>query len=145
MSDKDPSSLRARIEKTFLASPFVGDLGINFIDCGEGWCETKLVLASRHMQFSGVVHAGVISTLADHSAGAAAVTLLEPGKLVVSAEFKISLLRGGRGDYLTCRGNALKSGRLISFVEAEVWAWQGSQSRQVAKLSATMVTVEAES
>ena len=133
---------RALIERIFRDSPFVCDIGIEFVDCGPGWCETRLPLALRHTQFTGVTHAGVVTTLADHSAGAAAATLLEPGRLLLTSEFKLSLLRPGGGDRLTCRAQVLKSGRLISYVEAEVFAWRAEKRTLIGKLSASMVTIE---
>ncbi|CAQ71130.1 hypothetical protein RALTA_A3213 [Cupriavidus taiwanensis LMG 19424] len=68
------------------------------------------------------------ATMADHTAGAAASTILEAGQHVVTAEFKINLLRAVRSERLRCRADVLKSGRSIIVVEADVfwriWAFQ---------------------
>ena len=45
------------------------------------------------MQQDGFVHAGVQAAVADHTSGDAAATLLAVGKIVLSIEFKINLLR----------------------------------------------------
>jgi len=134
-------NLHERIGRIFALAPFVGDLGIEFVDAGPGWCETALAVAPRHLQHSGVVHAGVISTLADHTAGAAAQTRCGEGELIVTAEFKINLLRPGQGERLDCRAQVLKAGRSLHVVESEVFGRRGAERVLVAKFNATMAVV----
>jgi uncharacterized protein (TIGR00369 family) len=129
------------IEQGFRNAPFVAHLGITLEGLGPGWCEAALELKPWHLQQTGVAHAGVIATLADHTAGAAATTQLAPGEYVVSAEFKINLLRGARGERLHCRAEVLKPGQTLSVVEAEVFAERGAKREMVAKLNATMAVV----
>ena len=68
------------VRAIFRAAPFVADLGIEPTAVGEGRCESVLVLQPRHHQHTGHVHAGVLTTLADHTAGANRRTVrqLEP-------------------------------------------------------------------
>ena len=129
------------IEQGFRDAPFIAHVGIALEGLGPGWCEAKLDLKPWHLQQTGVAHAGVIATLADHCAGAAATTLLAPGEYVVSAEFKINLLRGARGDRLHCRAEVLKPGQTLSVVEAVAFAEHGGKREMVAKLNATMAVV----
>jgi uncharacterized protein (TIGR00369 family) len=129
------------IEQGFRNAPFLEHLGITLADLGPGWCEAQLELKPWHLQQTGVAHAGVIATLADHTAGAAATTQLAPGEYVVSAEFKINLLRAARGERLHCRAEVLKPGQTLSVVEAEVFAERGGKREMVAKLNATMAIV----
>ena len=125
------------ISQMFQAAPFVRDLGITFVDAGEGWCETTLCIEPRHQQQNGYVHAGVSATLADHTAGGAAMSLAPAGVGVLSIEFKINLLRPAVGEQLRCRATVLKPGKTISFVEAEVFI----AARLVAKASVTLAMV----
>ena len=125
----------------FRDAPFIAHLGIELDALGDGWCETRLPLQPWHLQQTGVVHAGVLATLADHTAGAAAATQQSASDHVVTAEFKINLLRGARGERLTCRAEVLKPGRRLVVVEAEVWAERGEARELVAKLNATMAVV----
>lgn len=129
------------IEQGFRDAPFVAHLGIALERLGPGWCEARLDLEHWHLQQNGVAHAGVIATLADHCAGAAASTLLAPGEHVVSAEFKINLLRSARGQRLHCRAEVLKPGQTLSVVEASVFAEHGGKREMVAKLNATMAVM----
>lgn len=127
--------------KAFRAAPFVADVGIEPTAVGEGECCTQLQLLPRHLQHGGQVHAGVITTMADHSAGAAAFTLAPQGASVVTADLRVSLLRAAKGEQLVCRAKVIKPGRQIMFTEAEVHCVSGGQSQLVAKLAATMAVV----
>jgi len=119
----------------FTRAAFVNHLGIALGAIGEGSCETALFVEPRHLQQDGFVHAGVLATLADHTAGGAAFTLLEQGQGVLTVEFKINLLRAARGERLVCRAQVLKPGRSLSVAEAEVWS-QGAPDAQAPQLAA---------
>jgi len=134
-------NIEETLRRGFKQAPFIAHLGIELDDLGPGFCEASLALQPWHMQQTQVVHAGVISTLADHCAGAAATTQLQAGEFVVTAEFKINLLRGARGERLRCRAEVLKPGRRLVVVEAQVWVESGGAAELVAKLSATMAVV----
>jgi uncharacterized protein (TIGR00369 family) len=132
---------RQAVERGFSDAPFVAHLGIELEALGPGWCEARLDVQPWHLQQTGVVHAGVVSTLADHCAGAAATTQLAPGEFVVTAEYKINLLRGARGERLHCRADVLKPGQTLAVVEAQVFAELAGQRELVAKLNATMAVI----
>ena len=131
------------IDTVFSAAPFVAHLGIELENLGDGWCEAALRLQDWHLQQTGVVHAGVLATLADHCAGAAASTQLAEGEFVVTAEFKINLLRGARGERLSCRAEVLKRGSTLTVVESQVYAESAGRRELVAKLNATMAVLRA--
>jgi uncharacterized protein (TIGR00369 family) len=131
------------IETVFRAAPFVAHLGIEFENLGDGWCEAALRLQDWHLQQTGVAHAGVLATLADHCAGAAASTQLAEGEFVVTVEFKINLLRGARGERLSCRAEVLKRGSTLTVVESQVYAEAAGRRELVAKLNATMAVLRA--
>jgi len=134
MADND----LAAFKEMFLIAPFIADLGMELESIGKGECIAFLNLEQRHLQQSGFVHAGVLATVADHTAGAAASTLLEAGRYVMTIEFKISFLRAAKGDRLICRARVIKPGRRFSFVEAEVSCVSSGKERLAAKASATM-------
>ncbi|KDP87662.1 PaaI family thioesterase [Cupriavidus basilensis] len=134
--------LRDTIEAGFRQAAFVTDIGIRLVDCGPGWCESELLVTPRHLQHGGIVHAGVQATMADHTAGAAATTMLDTGRHVVTAEFKINLLRAARTERLTCRADVLKSGRTIIVVEADVFASVHGEAVLVSRFNATMSVLD---
>jgi uncharacterized protein (TIGR00369 family) len=134
--DADIATLRA----FFAGAPFMAHLGVEPADGSPGRVVTQLALQAHHLQHSGVVHAGVMGALADHTMGAAAQTMT--GLMILTAEFKLSLLRAARGAQLQCIGTVIKPGRLVMFTEAEVFALDGAARTLVAKASATMAVTE---
>lgn len=134
---------RDAVAALFTQPGFITDLGVSFVDCGPGWCATRLALQPRHLQHTGVVHAGVLSTIADHTAGASAMTLLDVDTVPVTVEFKIHLLRAARGSHLECRADVLKPGARFIVTEATVDAIDGAARVTVAKLIGTMAPVAA--
>lgn len=133
---------RQLVHDIFRHAPFVADLGIEPVLLEPGVCHAELRLVPRLMQHTGQAHAGVVTTLADHTAGAAAQTLAEGGAMAITAELKVSLMRPAQGERLVCRAQVIKPGRQLSFTEAEVFAVQADGRQQlVAKLSATMALV----
>ena len=117
------------------------DLGVEPTATTPGRVSTALVLAPRHLQHTGQVHAGVMAAMADHSMGAAAQTQAPAGRWAITAELKTSQLRPARGEGLRCEAVVIRPGRSLSFTEAEVWAEHGGQSTLVMKASATMALV----
>jgi uncharacterized protein (TIGR00369 family) len=131
------------IQRIFRAAHFISDLGIELESVGDGECVTTLEIKDRHLQQDGFVHAGVHATIADHTAGVAAATLLRDRQLVLSVEFKINLLRSAKGERLICRAEVLKPGRRFSIVESEVFCEDGGEERLVSKMTATMAYIDA--
>lgn len=127
----------------FRSAPFMVDLGVEPIAVAPGKVSTELLLQPKHLQHTGVVHAGVLAALADHTMGAAAQTMAAPGFWVLTAEFKTNLLRGARGERLVCEAWVLKPGRQLSFTEAEVYAVSGGERQLVVKASGTMALTPA--
>ena len=132
---------REELEQIFNAAPFVANLGIRLVSLGSGTCETELDVEPRHLQQDGFVHAGVQATMADHTAGGAAATIIEPDHIVLTVEFKINLLRAAKGDRLTCRSKVLKPGSRLIVVESEVQCENDGTSILVSKTTASIATV----
>ena len=132
---------REELEQIFIAAPFVANLGIRLVSLGSGTCETELDVRFRHLQQDGFVHAGVQAAMADHTAGGAAATLIEPGHIVLTAEFKINLLRAAKGERLTCRSKVLKSGSRLIVVESEVLCENEEISKLVSKTTVSIAVI----
>ena len=131
----------AELRAFFGRSPFMVDLGVEPVAVGEGTVSTELTIATRHLQHTGQVHAGVMASMADHSMGSAAQTLAPAGFWAITAELKTSQLRPGKGERLLCKAVVIKAGRTLSFTEAEVFAESQGQRTLVMKASATMALV----
>lgn len=130
------------VSSIFDTAPFIQHLGIKVAHQAEGVCDTLTPIRPEHLQQDGYVHAGVLATVADHTAGGAAATLLPETQGVLSIEFKINLLRPAKGDALFCHSTVLRGGRTISVTEAEVYVRSaGQQDRLVAKATVTLAIV----
>ena len=98
-----------------------------------------LELAQQH----GFFHAGALTTLADTAAGYAAFTLMPEDAAVLTVEFKMNLLRPGRGAAAVARAEVLKPGRTLMAVRAAVFcrAADGGAEELAATMLATMMCV----
>ena len=126
-----------RIAPVFDGAPFIRSIGFVLLAAGEGWAETALDLKPEHRQQHGFAHAGVITTMADHTAGGAASTLVEGGSTVLTAELGVHLLRPAHGNRLECRADVVKAGRTLIVAEADVHC----DGRHVARLTSTLAVV----
>ena len=113
---------KAEVQGIFDRAPFLRHLGIELTAVGDGTCESRLNVRKEHGQQHGFVHAGVVSTLADHTAGGAARSAVPAGHDVLTIEFKINFLKPGSGPELRAKGKALRVGKNIAVAESEVYA-----------------------
>lgn len=130
---------RDTIAKILSSQAFIQALGISLGDLGPGFCELRLKLRPDHLQHGGVAHGGVIGTLADNAAGAAAGTLMPVGFATVTAEYRISFLAAAKGEQLIARGEVLKAGKALFHTKSDVFAISGEKRIHCATLLATMV------
>jgi uncharacterized protein (TIGR00369 family) len=136
----DPALEEAR--RIYEGAPFIRNLGARVVEAAAGRIVAELALAEHLTQHHGLLHAGAAATLADHTAGAAATTLLQPGQAVLTVEFKINILRPGRAPLYRCEAVVLKGGRRISVVESTIWACDGERRELQSKASVTLAVVE---
>lgn len=126
------------MQAIFERAAFVQHLGIRMTALEPGACEARLVVRPDLLQQDGIVHAGVLATLADHTAGAAGGSLIAPGEGILSAEFKINLLRAARGPALRCRAEVVKAGRRLTVADARVHEGAEESERLVATATVTL-------
>ena len=106
-----------------------------------GETEGSLEIKSIHKQQKGLLHGGVVTTIADIVAGFSAYTLVPEDYNVVTGEIKISFLNPGLTDKVWAKGWVIKSGRKLNVCEAEVWEIYKGEKRVLAKASTTMITL----
>jgi uncharacterized protein (TIGR00369 family) len=128
----------AKVQHILDNAPFAQLLGIELTAIEDGWCETRLVPAQRHQQQHGLVHAGVLASMADHTAGCAARGAVGLGQDVLTVEFKINFLRPVVADRLRCRSQVLRAGKTLVIAESEVYAEKDSQEKLVSKAMVTL-------
>jgi uncharacterized protein (TIGR00369 family) len=135
------SAYKSRVEKYLERQHFMKHVGITLDVIEPGKTEASLKVLEIHKQQKGLLHGGVIATLADIVAGFAAYTLVPEDYNVVTGEIKISYLRPGTSDQIYAKGWVLKSGSKLNFCEAEVWQHTDGGDELLAKASASMITL----
>ncbi len=129
------------VRRIFERAKFVESLGIELVEFGDGWCETRVAVTPALEQQHGFVHAGVLMTLADHTCGGAAATMVPEGQDVITVENKVSFLRPATGAVLFCRGVVLRAGKRLIFSEGEVTMERDGERVTVAKASSTLAVI----
>jgi len=129
---------QSRVRYIFDNANFVRDIGMQLIRVDDEYCETVLFPSERHRQQHGLIHAGVMATMADHTSGCAARAHVPLADDVVSVEFKINFLRPAVADRLRCRARVLRAGKVLVVCEAEVFAEKNSEEKLVSKAMVTL-------
>ena len=140
--DTDAAAVRERICTSFAKQGFMATLGASLVNVAPGLVEIAIRPGAAVSQQHGFVHAGAVSAIADTAAGYAALSLMPPGKGVLTAEFKINLVAPAAGDLILARGRVVKPGRTLTLAQAEVFAVDGGREKLIALLTATMMAIE---
>lgn len=121
-----PSDRLTEVRERFAASAFHRSFfGMTLERVAEGEVDVALVVEDRHRNLLGIVHGGVIATLADTATGLAYRTVLEPGTQHVTTQLNVTYLSAGRGGRLVARGRVVKRGRRTGYAEADVLDGEG--------------------
>lgn len=133
---------KERIERYLERQNFMKLLDIHLDEIKPGETFATMKVKEKHKQQKGLVHGGVVATLADIVAGFAAYTLVPEENNVVTGEIKISYLNPGLGNVLEAKGWVLKPGKKLNFCESEVWDVRNDGTKKlIAKASTTMITL----
>ena len=95
-------------------------VGIALSSAEEGRAEVSLRAEERHLNPSGTVHGGVISTLIDVSMAEALNTMVEEGEQPFTIQITVNYMKPGKPGTLTSTAEVRKGGERITIVEAEV-------------------------
>ena len=107
-----------------------------------GYFESRVRIEEHHRQQDDFIHAGVMATMADHTAGYSAFTIVDENFQILTIEFKINFLRPAFGDTLVCRSRVIREGRQIIISESEVFDIRGEEETLVAKAMVTLMVVD---
>lgn len=129
------------VEAIFRKAAFISDVGYELTSVTPGRVETRLRVQPRHLQQNDVIHMGVQATMADHTAGSAAGSLIAADQMILTTGFTMSLLQMAVGEELRCRAQVLKAGRTLSVVESEVYAVARGEETLVSKATVTLAVL----
>jgi uncharacterized protein (TIGR00369 family) len=106
-----------------------------------GFFQSLVQIRELHRQQDGFIHAGVMATMADHTAGYAAFTTVAEDFQILTIEFKINFLRPAYGNSLVCRSKVIREGSQIIIAESEVFDRREGEEVPVAKALVTLMAV----
>jgi len=109
-----------------------------------GIFKSSVKIQEEHRQQDGFIHAGVMATMADHTAGYSAFTTVPENMQILTIEFKINFLRPAFGEELVCNSRVIREGRQIIVSESEVMDIRDGEQIPVAKAMVTLMAVPRE-
>ncbi len=130
------------LKKDF-STGFSSHCGLEAVRIEFGQMEALLKVRPEHFQQDGFVHAGVMATLADHTAGYASFSTVSKDYRILTIEFKMNYLKPCTGDTVLCRARVLQNGKKIKVVEAEIFSSEKGTEKLVAKGIFTQMAVPA--
>lgn len=110
-----------RIRTAFRDVPFVHLLGIELGEMKRGAATLYLEVRDELRQNNGVVHGGVVASLADTAAAFAILTLLEADQTSTTVDLTIHYLRPLLRGRVTTQARVLRAGRRIMVITVDVF------------------------
>ena len=132
----------AFLERDFYQG-FIKTCGFKLDVLERGLAKTSLEVTEGHSQQDNFVHAGVMATMADHTAGYAAFSVVPEDSRILTLEFKINFLRPAVGHRLICRAKVVKEGKNILVADSEVYSQRDGVEKIAAKALVTLMAVPA--
>lgn len=133
--------VQERIARSFQSQGLMATLGAQLVTVTDGEVQIALPFSRHLSQQHGYLHAGAITSILDSACGYAALTRAPAGHEVVTAEFKINLLRPALGERFLAIGRVQSAGRTLTVCTGEARAFVGTDSKVVALMQATIVNV----
>ena len=137
---RDPE-FEFRVRESFARQQFMGTLGASLVRVEPGEVLIALPFNAKLTQQHDFLHAGVVASVLDSACGYAALTLMEPGAGVMSAEFKVNLLAPAAGNRFVAIGRVVRAGRTLTVCQGELRAVQDDGEVVVAVMQGTMMTM----
>ncbi len=137
--------MRSDLKETFhhitTARGFTKEAGFHVRTMEEGFVALEVAPKEELVQFLGFVHAGVVTGLADHAAGACYASVLPEGKACLTIELKINFMKPAKGDMLVAEATALSRGASIGVIRSDVYAETGGEREMIATALVTLKSI----
>lgn len=85
-----------------------------------GRAKLRMKVQPQHMQIHGVVHGGVLASLADTAGGLALYMALPRGSRAATVEMKINFLEPVRSGTIFAEARILRQGKYLAVIECDV-------------------------
>ena len=139
------SDFENRVRSSFSKQPAMELIGAELVKVIPGEVEIHIPFRYDLTQQHGFLHAGIITTIVDTACGFAAFSLMPAEASVLTVEFKVNLISPAKGERFMARGKVIKPGRTITVCTGEVFAICEEESKLVATMTATMMTLQGRS
>lgn len=123
---------------------FVKFCGFQAGKIGKGFFESTLIITDNHKTQDNFIHAGVMATMSDHTAGYAAYTVAPAGKRILTIEFKINFMRPAFGESLLCRSEIISQGARIIVGRSTVFDIRERKEKMVSMSTITLMVIDGE-
>ena len=120
---------------------FIKYCGLEALRIKKGFFESQVLIGKNHRTQDDFIHAGLIATMADHTAGYAAFTMVSEDFRILTIEFKINFFKPAYGNALKCRSRVISKGKQIIVSESKVYDVRDRSEKLVAKGIITLMAV----
>jgi uncharacterized protein (TIGR00369 family) len=124
MHPQDPN-FASRVRESFGRQKAMALIGAALRTVEAGAVEIALPWRDDLTQQKGFIHGGILGMIADTACGYAAFSLMPAGGSLVTVEYKMNILKPGRGS-LVAHGKVIRPGRTLTVARAEVYADGGA-------------------
>lgn len=131
------------LEKDFRRG-FIEFCGFRASKIDKGIFESTLAIGENHKTQDNFIHAGIIATMSDHTAGYAAYTLVSEDIRILTIEFKINLLKPAYGHALTCKSEIISHGKQIVVAQSTVFDMRDTHEKMVSRSTVTLMKIDAD-
>jgi uncharacterized protein (TIGR00369 family) len=141
MQNRSSADLRALVEKVTALPGYTQAAGTQVLHVEAGEVHLGLPCRADLVQFNGFFHGGVVSGLADHAAGAAVTTLLDPDRIAVTVDLHVNFLAPAHGERLVAQARALPGGKTLGVARVELFIHAAHQATLCAIATVTLRSV----
>jgi uncharacterized protein (TIGR00369 family) len=122
---------------------FIKFCGFEVLKIEKGLFESTLKIGENHKTQDNFIHAGLIATMSDHTAGYAAYTLVPDNIRILTIEFKINFLKPAYGNALKCKSEIISQGRQIIVAQSTVVDIRDTHEKMISKSTITLMAIDA--
>jgi uncharacterized protein (TIGR00369 family) len=135
----DELDIEADLRDRVARSAFHSWIGMELVAASPGRVEVALDAAEHHLNLQGLLHGGIIATLADTATGLAVRSMVPQGRRHVTVQLDVHYLSPGRPGRVTAVGTTVRVGTSIGYAEADVTDDRG---RLLARAMATVAVMD---
>lgn len=136
--DDQVAAALARLRHHVESSEFHGWAGLELVSVGVGEVEVALPLKPHHLNPGGILHGGLIATLADTAIGLAVRSALPADRTHVTAQLDVHFLERVDHGTVHATGKAVRVGERMAYGEGDV---RDEGGRLVARAGGTFIVL----